>query len=495
MRKTGVAVDFVILSAVKVITAASGMLTTAILSRHYSLEQYGTYSQALITMTMTSALILFALADASNYFFNRSNDEVERKRYTNTIFLIETAVGFIAALLIVGFRKSIADYYDNMALLPLTYVMALSPLITNYIVLYQVLHVSIGNARTISVRNLIWAALKLGLALTLTTVNNSVFWMLLALLIVDMLSVIYYWVVFAQKRFLVLPYRINISYVKHVLRFAIPMAAYTICKSLSREISKLFVSRLVGVEALAIFTNAAKPLPFDLILTAMITIVMPFITRYANMKDKTNIKKLLRLYFEIGYMTMWIMAGCTLLIPQEIISFLYGDKYLPGRDVFVVYVVYDILQFANISLILSARGKTRTLIRIASILLASTVGLTYVLTLWGGILGAALATLLSSVVTLALLQIFSLQEIGARLCDVFEKTTLLTFMSRAALAAAITAALAWVTARHVEAGVIRLLVVYPTFVLTTAAFNHKLLISRMKELNQLRYLINDGEFE
>lgn len=494
-NKSGLAVDFIVLSAVKVVTAGSGMLTTAILSRRYSLAQYGTYSQALMMVAMASALILFALMDATNYFFNRFNDQSKRRRYINTIFFLETIMGLVLALFIILFQKTIVGYYDNQALMPLIYIIAISPLLTNYIALYQVLHVSIGNAQAISVRNFIWALLKLGLALILTPVDNSVFWLLLALLLVDIFSVLYYWTAFAKMSFSVHPFRIDRSCVKPIIHFAAPLAVYTVSKSLAREISKLFVSRYMGVEALAIFTNAAKPLPFDLVLSSMITIIMPYFTRYANLKDKSSIKNLLRLYFEIGYMSMWIMAGCSLIMPREIISFLYGDKYLPGTGAFVVYIIYDIVQFANISLILSARGKTKTLIWIALALLGSTLVLTYALTLWLGLLGASFATLLSSLLTLSFLLSQSLREIDARLWDVFEIRTLLVFLAKAALLSTFTVVIARLVGRYVNSTVLHLLIVYPMFVFASVVLNYKTLVSRMKELNQLRFHLNDEEFE
>lgn len=496
MKKTGsVGIDFIVLSAVKVVTAVSGMLTTAILSRRYSLEQYGTYSQALVTVAIVSSLILFALADASNYFFNRSDNRDERKRYINTIFALETALGFLVALLIVIFQKQIAGYYNNDALLPLICIIAISPLMTNYIVLYQVLHVSIGNARAISARNFIWALMKLALALTLTNVAGSVFWMLLALLLVDAISVLYYWIAFARKCFLVCPLEANAECIKPIVQFAAPLAVYTISKSLAREIPKLFVSRFLGVKVLAIFANAAKPLPFDLVLTAMITVVLPYFTRYANLRDKTNIKQLLRLYFEIGYMTMWIMAGCSLIMPREIISSLYGDKFLPGTGAFVIYVVYDIVQFANISLILSARGKTKTLIWIALVLLGSTLVLTYPLTIALGMPGAALATLLSSLLTSALLLFQSLREIDASLKDIFDGRVFFSFTAKAILVSALTIILAWLVGKYVESSLIRLLIVYPTFICVTVALNYGVLQARIKQLNSLRYHVDNSEFE
>ncbi|MGI6695193.1 MAG: oligosaccharide flippase family protein [Christensenellales bacterium] len=482
----GVAADFVVLSAVKVVTAVSGMLTTAILSRRYTLEEYGTYSQALILVALVSALILFALADASNYFFNRSNDLKERKRYINTIFFLETVVGLTAALLVVVLQGVIVGYYENAKLLPLIYIIAISPLLTNYIVLYQVLHVSIGNARAISVRNFIWALLKLFLAVVLTTVDNSVFWMLLALLTVDALSVLYYWTAFSRKSFLVRPFNFDVDCIKPILRFAVPMAVYTISKSIAREIPKLFVSRYLGVEALAIFTNASKALPFDLVLGAMITVIMPYFTRYANLKDKSSIRNLLRLYFEIGYMTMWIMAGCALIVPEDMIGFLYGDKYLPGREVFVIYIIYDIIQFANLSLILSARGKTKTLIKVALVLVFTNFILTYFLTRQLGMLGAAVATLLSAVITITILLKQSFSEVSVKVAEIFDIRVFGNFVLKAALVSAVVAIFARFVSRSFNSHVIRLLVVYPVFMLATSLVNWRVLISRLKNLNSLR---------
>lgn len=69
------------------------------------------------------------------------------------------------------------------------------------------------------------------------------------------------------------------------MHFSIPMAIYVLTNSLTRDIDKYVISAFADTETLAIYTNASKILPFDMLTASLITVLIPIITRLINQKN------------------------------------------------------------------------------------------------------------------------------------------------------------------------------------------------------------------
>ncbi len=66
----GAAGDSLFLSSVKVVTAVFGLFTAKLLSTCFSLQEYGTYSQAMLVVSVASTVCMLGLSDATNYYYN-----------------------------------------------------------------------------------------------------------------------------------------------------------------------------------------------------------------------------------------------------------------------------------------------------------------------------------------------------------------------------------------------------------------------------------------
>ena len=95
LNMKGASWDSLFLSFSKGLTMIFSIITAKILSVGLTLEGYGTYSQANLVMTTGSSIILFGLADALTYYFNKKDNELEetlRCRIVNTVFFIDKSI-------------------------------------------------------------------------------------------------------------------------------------------------------------------------------------------------------------------------------------------------------------------------------------------------------------------------------------------------------------------------------------------------------------------
>ncbi len=390
----GTAVDSLALTFVQIVTSLLGMVVTKLLSVNFSLTDYGTYSQALLVCNTAKSITIFGLTNATNYFYNNTTDEKKQKEMVSTVFSIQYIVGLLGGFVILLFTVPIANSFDNERLKSLLWLVAFVPLLANLLSMLQVLFVSIGHAKVIALRNFIVSLIRLCGVVVACYITQDIVTILTVSLLSDIAQVVYFLAVFAKKKFLVNPFKANIKFIPEILKFCIPMAIYVSTNSLSRDIGKYVVSMFTDTETLAIYSNASRLLPFDLITSSFITVLIPVITRYMNSENFDKAKETFSAYLRLGYMANWILIAGAVAVSPQLMVFLYDEKYLPGLPVFIIYLFADMIRFANVTAVLVGAGKTRILMSISLVGLALNFILNIFAMQWFGIIGPAAVTLL-----------------------------------------------------------------------------------------------------
>ena len=96
--KGGAAIGSILLTGVRVFTAAVSMVVAKMLAVSFSVEEYGIYSEVMLIVTTGTSITILGLTDAINYFFNKEHDFNKKSKYVATIFSIQFIVGGIFAV-------------------------------------------------------------------------------------------------------------------------------------------------------------------------------------------------------------------------------------------------------------------------------------------------------------------------------------------------------------------------------------------------------------
>lgn len=406
---TGASADSLLLTFVRVITTVLGLLVTKLLSTQFTLHEYGTYSQAMLIVTTATSLSILGLTNAVNYFYNATDDEEKKERYVATIFGIQYVVGILCAIVIMAIQIPLISYFKNEDLKQVLYLAAWMPLMQNLIPMLQVLFVSTGRAKLIAVRNLIISAARLLIVLFACFITKNIITIFIIILLLDIAQVVYFMIAFQRRNFHISLKKFDKALLRPVLAFSIPMAVYVLTNELTRDIDKYVISFFSDTSSLAIYTNASKILPFDMITQSFIVVLVPIVTRQIAAKKYEDARATFHAYLRLGYVATWIVAFGAVVTSKELMLFLYDAKYISGLPVFIVYLIVDMIKFANVTLILTAKGKTKTLMVCSLSSLAVNTVLNVIFYQFMGILGPAVATL---IVTLAL--VITLLALGAR---------------------------------------------------------------------------------
>ena len=424
--------DSIFLTAVKLITTVTAILQTKVLSVGLSLTDYGTYSQANVVISICTSLLLLGLGDAINYFYNdASQDNEERKRtIVNTIFLIETIAGILLSTGVVLGRGLIANYFSNQALRIVVAIVAIKPMLDNMIYFYQVLFVSSGRAKLIAVRNFILSILKLLTAIAAVYIFNNINVIFISFIVLDVLQLLLFAIFFSKESFKISLVRGELSLFKPIMQYGLPMGVFALTSTLTRDIDKLVIGYMSNTETVAIYSNCSKILPFDIIVVSFATVLIPYIMRYISLgsKERMNSIRLFQNYLKVGYYSVWVLGIAVLIVSEQAISFLYSDEYLPGKSVFILYIIDSMMKFASMHLILTASGKAKMLMRFSLISLFMNLVLNIGFYFVFDFIGPALATLVvTAAYTIAILY-KSINVLNAKWSEVFDFTDIFRFV-------------------------------------------------------------------
>lgn len=490
MRKinfgNGAASNSLLLTFVQVITTVLGIIVTKLLSVCFSLQEYGTYSQALLITTTATSISILGLTNATNYFYNRTAENSEKRKYIATIFTIQYIVGVAFALAIIAFRFPIALYLKNNELATILPIVAFTPFLQNLISMYQVLFVSIGEATVIAIRNLLVSLLRLLAVLIACFLLCNITAVLVVILGLDVIQAVYFFILFGKHEHPIDVRDTRFVLVKEILTFSIPMSVYVLTNSMSRDIDKYVISIMADTETLAIYTNAAKILPFDMLTSSLITVLIPIITRMINQKEYGKAKDIFKLYLRIGYILTFIFVGGAIAVSKNLMLFLYDEKYLIGLPIFIIYLLVDMIRFANVTTILSGAGKTKILMIISLV----TLGLNAIFNVLGyrllGLIGPALVTLgLTFGMTIALLH-FGAKEMRIKIIDLFFLRELICILVQIIVVGFLIYSLSIFIDKLKILPIINLITCYSIYIFILGILNYRRVLDCFQKLDQYK---------
>ena len=392
-RKKGLAANSIILTFVRVFTYVSSIIQTMILSRALDKTQYGTYNQAYLVVSFVTPFFLLGLSNTVNYFYNQ--DGVDKRKYTNTIYSLLFLIGAIGAIVIAILRVPIASYFSNPSLTPLILIVAVRPLLQNLVDFFQVLYVSSGKTNVIAVRNTIVSLIRLAIVIVAAYLLKDIVLIYILLVLTDLVQVIIFHLYFNKTVLLVKLEKIENNDLKPIFGYAIPLALSTAVGTISVHMDSLLIGRIMSVEDFAMYSNMAKELPFNLLVSSFSTVIFPRIIDLTSKGEKETMIKAYKLYLELGILLTWTLVGGAIVSSRELLVFLYSDKYVDGLPIFIVYLCVAGLRFTFYGALLSANGKSKEILKYSVFSLICNLILNLVMFYTIGILGPAIATFIS----------------------------------------------------------------------------------------------------
>lgn len=485
-RMNGAAADSIILTFIQLVTTAVGLVVSKILSVHFSLAEFGTYSQITLLATTAHNLTILGMTDAVNYFYNGNALAQEKQKYLGTIFDMQYVMGAVWALLVLLLQDPIVAYFKNEQLRSILWVAACWPLLQNLIPMIQVLFIAAGKSKLIAVRNLVISIMRLIFVLFASYVTKRIETIIILLAILDLVQVVFFRIILSKNHVHIRVRDFDKGKLREILAFCIPMAVYLLTNSLSVDLDKYVVSYFADTETLAIYTTASKILPFDLVTMSFITVLVPIITRQVRSGRYQDALQAFKAYLRLGYIVTWILAFGAVILSRDVMRFLYDEKYLPGLGVFVIYLFVDMFKFANTSLILVAKGKTKLLMAASVCALAANLILNIpAYQLWG-IVGPAATTVVVTFALVIVLLSVSAYQLRSNFFALFHWREMLLVVVELLVTGAGIYGFRNLLGQYIHSTTMLLILCYGLYLVILLALNRKRILNCLKEINRLK---------
>lgn len=405
-----------ILTVSKFVVLALSMVTTMLLSRFRTLEEYGTYSQMLLTSGLVVSLFSLGLPNSVNYFLARAENAEEKNRFLSVYYTLNTIIGVLIGVVMSLAAPAIEKYFNNPMIKQFVFFIVIYPW-TNITIsgLDNVLVVCDKNKKLLVFRFL--HSLSVVLAVLLAVICELSFRQYIFIYI--SVEVLFAVIVYAIVSNVVgrISFFLDREFIKKIFVFSIPIGLAMSLGTINIELDKLMVGRVFGTENLAVYTNSAKVLPVNIITASLNAVVLPKIVRCIK-NDKY--KEAIELWGNaslFSFIILSVFSSIFIVLAEEIISILYSEKYLAGTGVFMVINGTLFTSFTYFGMVLNATGKTKFILYSSIISLLVNIILNTLFMFLFGMIGAAIATVVSVSVIAMVQLIYSAKCLNVKVKD------------------------------------------------------------------------------
>lgn len=419
--------DALQLTLSKMIVLVISMITGMLLSRFRSVEEYGTYSQIIMAITIATTIVMMGLPNSLNYFLAKADSDSERKHFLSVYYSSSTVLSLFVGLILVCLTPILVSYFKNPFISNFAYFLAIFPWtkiicasVENILVVYK-------KTKLITVYRILNSVALLGIILLVQLMRWSFgVYMLLYLLVEIIFSLWVYIIAYGCAG------NISISFdfelIKKIFTFSIPLGLASMVGTLNVELDKFVIGGMMDTESLAIYTNASKEMPVTIVATSITAVLMPQMVKLIKNGQKTDAVRLWGDATEISFIIICFISFVLVVFAPEVITVLYSDKYIAGTSVFRVYSLILLLRCTYFGMILNTTGHTKFIFYSSLGSLALNFVLNYAFYFLFGFIGPAIASLTAQLL-INLFQVFwSAKLIKIPFKDIFPWKSLLIIL-------------------------------------------------------------------
>lgn len=367
-RKSSVGGDAIYLTLSRVAVALIGLVTSMLLARFRTLDEYGTYSQIIMVTDLVSTILTLGLPNSINYFLAKAESKEEKQRFMSIYVTLSTLLTVIIGVCLICSMPLIIDYFDNPAITAFAYVFAVYPWSSIMINSLGNICIVYGKANRLILYNVVHAITIL-LILLLTKALGMTFRQYMTIYMAIMLLFAVFALGWITKMVGAVKPLLSSKMIKEIFIFSIPMGLASVVGTLNAELDKLVIGRFFTTEQYAIFANAAKELPVTMLAASLTAVLLPRVVRLLRDDRREDVVCIWGCAANISFCFMLLIVGGFIVFAPDIMSLFYSQKYVTSGGVAVFRIYAVILVFRSIywGLVLNASGKTN-FIFISSIL-------------------------------------------------------------------------------------------------------------------------------
>lgn len=426
--------DSILLSSYRMAKSLVALFIMMILARILTVNEMGIYQQILLIAIMVGALVPFEMQTTFTYFYNKTNNSIEKSRVLSNTFITLLGLGMMAFVSLV-FLFHNGMFFEDSYLRKYSVWLGLwcfATILGSYL---ENLYVSSNKAKVFSIFTLTYYLIYLLTVVYVAYVSRSLYLIVITIGIMEIIRVILLHAMFLMLEKVVFSF--DFAMIKRQFQYTLSVGSVTALDVVMQSTDKVLISLFFAVETFAVFSIAAKEIPFMAIITvSVITAMLPRLSGIYNVeKNREGAMKLWsttsRTLAVIIFPLFWIL----LFYNKQFIEMIYSNVYLGASVIFIVYLLKFPLRFTVFYTLLQISGNQKLLLQNTIITVALNVVLSFLFLYLFGYLGVAAATVLA-----AYIGVYLQQRDVSRIFDVRQRDLLpykqiaLTFINSGAIA-------------------------------------------------------------
>lgn len=440
MKSNSLSVNTLIITLGKSAEKIVLLLSTVILARYLSQQDYGTYRQVLLIGGMLLILLNFGIPHSINFFVPQLSKN-KQKSFLFQTFLIQFVLGLIALMFILFGADLVARVFDNPLLAKSLRYFSLYPLFMILSSSYSNIFIGINKVKLSGMLSPILGLIKLTAIVVSVILNFSLNMLILVIVIFSFLQLIIVLIIIL-KLFTGVKLKYCFQDVLDQLKFATPIGLSSILGVIIIKIDQLMVSTFFTVEEYAKYAVGTLEIPFiNLLTVSAMAVITPYLVKqYKDNRIDLFIQMWRNSIIKISYIIFPITIFF-LFYSKETITLLYTEQYVESAKIFQIYLLKLFVKITFFGHILVALGKSKQIFYYTLITLILNIILNLTFIKLFGFIGAALATVIS-VFLISFIQLISISKtVKIRLKDIWPWSKMALIISIAFVSAAITFAL------------------------------------------------------
>ncbi|WP_054949159.1 lipopolysaccharide biosynthesis protein [Numidum massiliense] len=387
--------DSILLSGHRLAKSISQLVITMILARVLTKGEMGIYQQILIITVTLSSFIPFELPTSFSYFFNKTNEKKQQQSViANTFFTLFVLglVTFLVLMLLYDRGWMMAEH--KTAGFSLWVALWCSAMISGSYL--ENLYVSTKRAKTFSLFMLLYYVGYFATIVAVTLMTQDLLLIVQLTALWECARVIALHVIFNRVESLSL--RLNLPLLKEQVSYTLVVGAVTAANVLTLFTDKILVNSFYPLEQFAVFSIASKEIPFVYTVTvSVVTAMLPKLSAIFNVERSPE--RTLKMWVDaskalavIIFPLFWVL----LFYNRAFIEIVYSASYLEGAGIFIIYLLKFPLSFTVFYTLLLVSGKQKLVLKNAVIVVVVNLLLSVVMMFAFGIVGIAVATVLTA---------------------------------------------------------------------------------------------------
>jgi O-antigen/teichoic acid export membrane protein len=389
-----------------------GIITLPALTKSYTTEIYGIWSQASATSGLIAPLLTLQFGTAGVRFLAAEQDPSKRRRYLGSmlsaIFIFSAIVLAIAILFSKQLSVYIFDSPDYPKFVVLTFLWTFTSALFSFLISYLR---ATDRITQLSLIQGILAAIKMLVIVVVTTLGFGLEWIIICMIITDILFILGLMINITQEIGFPGP---NFSELGTFLSFSLPQMPGAFLLWIISASDRYFITHYLDLAQTGIYSSSRTIGGFISLFSIPINFVLfPVISKAWEEKHRSNVK----IYFEYStrlFLTLAIPAAAGLaILSQPLLKLLATSEYLVGWELVLMIAIgtifLGIYQINAYIILLVKQTKWLPIMIVAASI--TSASLNFILIPRIGIMGAAISNIASYFVLAAIVSIWARKTI------------------------------------------------------------------------------------